>query len=304
MSINSQEILQSTEAEDLERTVVGTVELRAGDVGLLRDFYERGLGLTANGDDDSVDLADSQGRVLLRLDGSSAAGIAPLHRPAAGLFHVAYRYPTRAALAAAVNRAIEAGSDFQGASDHGVSEAIYLGDPEGNGIELYWDRPFENWPMDGDRPQMFSEPLDLAGLMAELPTEPVPTVADVGHIHLKASDLEPSTRFYLQTVGLGFRQTFPSAFFMAEGLYHHHVGANVWQSRGAPPSAPSEPGLSGFELRLHSGEAVEAAAERAERAGLDPVRDGEAVVIIDPDRTAVRLLSRRTDTSKENRTNG
>lgn len=273
-------------------TVVGTVELRAGDVGLLRDFYERALGLTASGDDERVELADSQGRVLLRLDGSSAVGAAPIRRPAAGLFHVAYRYPTRAELAAALDRAMEAKPQFQGASDHGVSEAIYLGDPEGNGIELYWDRSFSDWPIDGDSPGMYTRALDLGSLIAERPSESGPMLADVGHIHLKASELEPVTAFYREVIGLNLRQRHPGATFMAEGLYHHHVAANTWQSAGAKPSKRSDPGLAGFELRLESGKAVDAVAERAERAGLEPSRTAGELIVADPDGTLVSLSAR------------
>jgi catechol 2,3-dioxygenase len=282
----------SAAPDHLMDTVVGAVELRAGDAGLLRDFYESALGLTASGDGERIDLADAEGRILLRLDGESAVGAPPLRRPAAGLFHVAYRYPTRAALAAALDRAMKAAPEFQGASDHGVSEAIYLGDPEGNGIELYWDRPFEQWPMEGDSPGMFTKPLDLSSLLAELPAEPGPAVADVGHIHLKASDLSASTRFYLDLVGLDFRQTYPSAAFMAEGMYHHHVAANTWQSAGAAPSAADEPGLAGFELRLRSQDSVDAVAERAEQAGRQHRRSDGAVTIDDPDGSAITLLAR------------
>lgn len=287
---------QPTE-EELARlfdTVVGTVTLRVGDLGQVRSFYERALGLRAAEQGEVVELADAEGRVLLRLDATRSGGVRPPSTPHTGLYHTAFRFPDRAALGAAVLRAYEAGARFHGASDHGVSEAVYLEDAEGNGIELYRDRPYEEWPPgEPGRVGMFTAPLDVQALVREAGRRPAVATCDVGHIHLMVSDVERTMGFYRDVVGLDERQRFgPSAIFLAEGLYHHHVGANVWHSRGAPPAPANAPGLEGYELRLRSAEAVERAAERLAAAGVEVEREDGAVRFRDPDSIGVTLRSR------------
>ena len=275
-------------------TVVGAVTLRAGDLGLQRDFYERALGLTATEDGDAAELADARGRPLIKLDSSGSAGSAPLQTAHTGLFHTAFRYPDRASLAAAVIRMSEAEPEFQGASDHGVSEAVYFADAEGNGIELYRDRPYEEWPSaEPGSVARFTKPLDLRSLVADAAARDEVATCDVGHIHLMASDVDRTNAFYRDVVGLDERQRFgPQATFLAEGLYHHHLGANAWQSAGAPAAPASAPGLEAFELRLRSADAVEAAAARVEAAGVQVERTDTGVAFRDPDTNVVRLSVR------------
>jgi catechol 2,3-dioxygenase len=284
--------------EELERlfeTVVGTVTLRASELGRQREFYERAVGLTAREDGpDSVELADRDGRVLIRLDSSAAAGSEPVAQPHTGLFHNAFRYPDRAALGAAVARAIEIAPVVEGASDHGVSDAVYFRDPEGNGVELYRDRPYEEWPAaDAGRVGMFTRPLDLGALLAEAGDDEQPARCDIGHIHLQTADVERTAAFWRDVFGLDERQRFgPQAVFLAEGLYHHHIGANTWHSAGAGPLPPDRPGLDSFELRLRSAEAVDAAAGRLEAAGVEVTRDGDGAGFDDPDSNRVWIRSR------------
>ena len=179
----------------------------------------------------------------------------PSPRPAAGLFHTAFRFPTRAGLGGALERLRDAGIPLTGASDHGVSEALYLDDPDGNGVELYWDRPRDVWPE-----AMFSDPLPLEPLFEMAEQEPV---MDVGHVHYKAGDLDRVARFWLD---LGMEQTASlldqAAFFAADG-YHHHVGSNNWFSRGLPPQPDDLPGLERVVMRA---EGVEK-GERQEPCG-------------------------------------
>jgi catechol 2,3-dioxygenase len=275
-------------------TVVGAVTLRVADAGRQRDFYERAIGLSAGGNGDG-ELRDAEGRALVRMDDSSARGSEPLLVPHTGLFHTAFRYPDRPSLGAAVARAVEGRAVFQGASDHGVSEAVYFADAEGNGIELYRDRPYDEWPRaEPGRVAMFTHPLDVEALMAEAAQRPAVATCDVGHIHLMTADVERANTFWRDVVGLDERQRFgPSATFLAEGLYHHHLGANSWHSAGAPPAPVESPGLDAFELRLRSPDAVEAAAGRLEAAG-HPVERGEASVTFrDPDTNRVLLSARQ-----------
>lgn len=281
--------------EHLADAVVGVVTLRAGDIDLLTDFYATALGLTPvpNGDPAVVELTEAGGATLLRLDATNAAGARPVAAPRAGLFHTAFRFADRSTLGACLVRAVDAGAAFEGASDHAVSEAVYFHDAEGNGIELYRDRPFDEWPIGADGAiGMVTEPLDVQALAREAGDTTRPTACDVGHIHLKASEVGRTAEFYSELIGLDVRAWYgSSAAFLAEGLYHHHLGANSWQSRGASPLAPGEPGLDGFELRLRDPARVEAAAERLEPTA--PVERIDAGVrVVDPDGTQVSLISR------------
>ena len=167
-------------------------------------------------------------------------------RPAAGLFHTALRFSTREALGAALKRVAAAGIRLTGASDHGVSEALYLDDPDGNGIELYWDRPREVWPK-----AMFSEPLPLEPLL-EIAAEG--GTLDIGHVHYKAPEIGAARDFWLN---LGMSETasiLDQATFLAADGYHHHVGANVWFSNGKPPQPRDLPGLERVVIRASGAE--------------------------------------------------
>ena len=283
------------ELEHLADTVVGTVTLRAADLGRQRAFYERAIGLEARNEGPSgVELADADGRVLIRLDSTAARGSAPFAQPHTGLFHNAFRYPDRAALGAAVRRTLELAPVFEGASDHGVSDAVYFRDPEGNGVELYRDRPYEEWPVAGEgKVGMYTRPLDLAALVDDAADDGLPARCDIGHIHLQTADVDATAAFWRDVFGLDERQRFgPQAVFLAEGLYHHHLGANTWHSLGAGPAPADRPGLDAFELRLRSAERVDAAGARLEEAGVKLVANSEHVTFEDPDSNRVLIRAR------------
>jgi catechol 2,3-dioxygenase len=286
-------------AEELDHlfdTVVGTVALRVGDLDLQRRFYADAIGLELrDGADPAItELSDAEGRVLVRLDSSRSAGSRPVSPRHTGLFHMALRYGDRASLGAAAARAIQAGAALGGASDHLVSEAVYLADAEGNGIELYRDRPFEEWPRSDDgRIGMDTLPLDLRALLSEAAPAAGVATADVGHIHLRTADVHAGAAFYRDLVGLEVRQLLGGqAAFLAEGLYHHHVGMNSWHSAGGRPVPEDRPGLDSYELRLQSAERVEAAVQRLEDAGTEVERGDGTISFLDPDRTRVVLSSR------------
>jgi catechol 2,3-dioxygenase len=208
-------------------TAVDSVDLRVDDLDQAVAFYRDVVGLEAAG----ASLRVPGGAELVRLSADGVTGPSP--RRATGLFHTAFRFPTRGDLAAALRRVAGSRAAFTGASDHGVSEALYLDDPAGNGVELYWDRPREVWPDD-----MYTAPLDLqdlAGAGGEAAAAPAGT--DVGHVHLKVSDLVSSTDFYVADLGLDVMHRYgDQASFLAVDGYHHHVGLNTWYSLGA--SAP------------------------------------------------------------------
>jgi catechol 2,3-dioxygenase len=241
---------------------IGSVALAVSDVGRSADFYERVLGLPLiERDEHSARLgADSQ-RAALAL--SDIAAPTPLPPGATGLYHVAWLHPDRAALAETVRRVAAARWPFEGASDHGVSEALYLSDPDGLGIEIYADRPRELWarPAGGRGVEMVTLPLDLDDLLAQFSDEPAPALSPdtaVGHVHLKVADVPRAAAFYRDALGLEEQAQLPSAAFLAAGGYHHHVGLNSWQSQGAAAAPDSAPGLRGIEFELSDAAALDA----------------------------------------------
>ncbi len=212
--------------------------LRVGDLDAMLGFYRDLLGLELLGTEDRrAKLAPGQRAFELQLIEDADAPTRP--RPSVGLYHWALLLPERASLARIVRRLMDAGTRFQGFADHGVSEAAYLADPEGNGVELYRDRAPETWPRAGAEIAMITEPLDLDGLLAAA-SEPAPLDAGtrLGHIHLHVPGLDEAGRFY-RALGLRVTQSsYPGALFLAAGDYHHHVGLNTWAgARRAPPDA-------------------------------------------------------------------
>jgi catechol 2,3-dioxygenase len=241
---------------------ISSVHLDVSDLPRSIDFYERTLGLPLiSRDEHHAWLGPDPRHPALAL--SDIAAPTPLPPGATGLYHVAWLHPTRAALAETVRRVAGARWPFEGASDHGVSEALYLSDPDGLGIEIYVDRPREQWqrPPGGHGVTMVTLPLDLDDLLAQSTTEPAAVVAPhtgIGHVHLKVSDVPRTAAFYRDALGLEEQAQLPSAAFLAAGGYHHHVGANSWQSRGAGPAPDSAPGLRRVEFELSDTDALDA----------------------------------------------
>jgi catechol 2,3-dioxygenase len=267
---------------------IGSVALAVSDVGRSADFYERVLGLPLiERDDRSARLGGDSRRAALVL--SDIAAPTPLPPGATGLYHVAWLHPDRAALAETVRRVAGARWPFEGASDHGVSEALYLSDPDGLGIEIYADRPRELWarPAGGRGVEMVTLPLDLDDLLAQFSDEPAPALSPdtaVGHVHLKVADVPRAAAFYRDALGLEEQAQLPSAAFLAAGGYHHHVGLNSWQSQGAAAAPDSAPGLRGIEFELGDAAALDALertladAETASPNSLARGGDGELTV--------------------------
>ena len=212
-------------------------------------FYRDTLGLVARQPDAhtlTLHFAANTPAVITFTEDPSA--LEPTER-IAGLFHIAILVPDRPTLAAVLARLIEHRQPIEGLSDHGVSEAIYLADPDGNGLEIYRDRPRAEWPVDGDRVAMFTGGVDARALLRELPVPPTAAPlahATFGHIHLSVTAIEPAKKFYMGELGLAIRQdSYPGALFMAADGYHHHVAVNTW-GHPSPRSAPRFTGLTGF----------------------------------------------------------
>ncbi len=238
-------------------THIGYVHLKVRDLARMADFYIEKLGFR---------IAATEAHHTIHL---SAHGELPPHlsltqiphaplppRRSTGLYHLAIRFPTRRALARAFRHLIESEVHFQGFSDHKVSEAIYFADPEGNGVEIYADKPREQWPRNNGAIEMTTTALDIHNLLAEITDADVPFTgidpdADVGHVHLKVSSLHRAQAFYHRLIGMHVTQrTYPGALFFAAGDYHHHIGANIWLSAGAPPAPSHTTGLLAFSIHI------------------------------------------------------
>lgn len=232
-------------------THIGAVHLHASQPSTLATFYQHTLGMELLGEAGETLLLGVSGRPLLGIHPASQPPVSGRHT---GLYHLALLYPSRLALARAFRRLVNLRSNVQGASDHGVSEAIYLADPEGNGLELYCDRPPEEWPRGADGSlQMFTHALDLEGLLSEdnaATSRPhVDPYTRVGHVHLHVAALTDSLQFYTNLIGLNQVQRYGnSAVFVSAGGYHHHIGMNTWQGVGAPQPPKGSPGLAWFEI--------------------------------------------------------
>jgi catechol 2,3-dioxygenase len=258
----------------------GAVRLRAADPDREREFYERVIGLRDLGETGGASRLGADSAPVVELEASPAA---PPRPPATtGLFHLAILVPDRLALAHALLRIAGAGWRLTGASDHLVSEALYLNDPEGNGIEIYRDRPQSEWRYDGGELQMATLPLDLDGLLAEgRASEPpqggMPAGTRIGHVHLNVADLGDTEAFYSGLLGFDVTvRTYPGALFLSTGGYHHHLGTNTWAGPGASAPPEGSRGLAWFELVADDPSAVDETRARLAEAGTDvePVAGG------------------------------
>ncbi|WP_210527343.1 VOC family protein [Rubellimicrobium arenae] len=244
----------STASAPLE---IGRVALTVNDLAGTGSFYQRALGLERLGGDGGVALYGAGDRRLLELrEDRSARRRSPRE---AGLFHTAFLLPSRKALGRWLLHAAGTKVPVQGASDHLVSEAIYLSDPEGNGIEIYADRPRDAWPREGNSIRMSTDPLDLQNLAeaADGPWTGAPEGTVVGHVHLQVGAVPEAEAFYHDTLGFDIVTHYPGASFLGSGGYHHHLGANTWNSRGAARRTYPSTGLADLEI-LAEGPALEA----------------------------------------------
>jgi catechol 2,3-dioxygenase len=266
------------------------------DLGASRQFYEQAIGLQASDrDDGTVALAAQDGQPLVVLHGDSAAP--RLDRRATGLFHLAILLPSRLDLAFALARLAEARWPLDGASDHLVSEALYLSDPDGNGIEIYRDRPRDEWPYENGALQMSTLPLDLRNVLSELsqatgaqPTAPAGTT--IGHVHLQVADIPEAEAFYNGVLGFDVMvRGYPGALFVSAGGYHHHIGLNTWHSAGSGPPAPGSVGLRHYEVRLPDEQQLAAVLARVRAAGIGTADVPGGTLVRDPSGNGVLLTA-------------
>jgi catechol 2,3-dioxygenase len=266
---------------------MGAVRLMVSDLNRARAFYEQAIGLRASETEDGgLTLAAEDGGPLVELYGDAAARA--LDRRATGLFHLAILLPSRRDLALALVRLAQARWPLDGASDHLVSEAIYLSDPDGNGIEIYRDRPRSEWRHAGDQLEMATLPLDLDDVLGELSTEDgfqalAPAGTAMGHVHLQVADLAEAETFYSEVLGFDVMvRLYPGALFVSAGGYHHHLGLNIWNSRGAAPPPPGSVGLRSFEVVVPDSDELQRVLARAEAAGIGVQDTGSGALMRDP----------------------
>jgi catechol 2,3-dioxygenase len=293
MAATRTSLTSSTLVDHIER-----VDLRVRDIGASLAFYRDVVGLeVAERSETRAALRAPDGPVILTLDSEGVT--APAERRATGLFHVAIRLPTRPALGDALARLASAGMGI-GAGDHLVSEALYIDDPDGNGVELYRDRPEDQWPEpQGDMiVPMATLPVDLEAVLAEgrgqdAVGQPAAEGTDIGHVHLQVSDVGETTRFYVEVLGLDLiaRMGAQAGFFSSNG-YHHHVGANTWNSRHGSPAGKEHAGLERVLFAVSGSSELETLQLRlAEYGHQAEERDGE-LVVADPDQIELRFTAK------------
>jgi catechol 2,3-dioxygenase len=271
---------------------LGPVRLEINDLAASLEYYEKVLGLRViRRDGPSVQLGPyGEDRTVVELTERAGAEPAP-YTGRLGLYHFAILLPTRAALARFVTHLGELGA-HAGMSDHGVSEAFYLRDPDGLGIEVYADRPRSEWPVRRGALGMVNAPIQTPDLIAAGGGKPwtgMPEGTVIGHVHLHVGALDEASRFFHAALGLDEVARMPGALFLSAGGYHHHLGTNIWAGNAARPK-PGDARLLEWTMMLPPDDA-EAAARSVETAGYSVGRDGSDWVLTDPWDTRFRLTA-------------
>jgi catechol 2,3-dioxygenase len=264
-------------------TRMGSVHLTVSELGRSLDYYQRVVGLQVHDRDNGTARLGAGGEDLLVLYEQAGAEPAPRNT---GLFHFALLLPSRHDLARWLAHAIQDQVALEGLSDHLVSEAIYLRDPDWHGIEIYRDRPRAEWERDGDYVKMATIPLDVRGVLSALDGgesafEQMPRDTTMGHVHLQVADIPSTEAFSTERLGLDLQARYGAqATFLSADGYHHHLGANTWNSRGASPPPPGSAALRHFTVLLPDDDELDRVAARFPGAEPDP--DGGGIAVKDP----------------------
>ncbi|EAF2792476.1 TPA: VOC family protein [Listeria monocytogenes] len=239
-------------AEISEELRLGEVILNVGHLKEMAGFYQEVIGLKLLEENErmvrlGVSGSDEALLVLKKIDNAVVPEV-----PRIGLFHTAFLLPTRESLADVLLHLAKSGYPIDGAGDHAYSEALYLHDIEGNGIEIYADRPKAEWMRDGDgNLPMVTEQVDVDSLLQIATDEPftgMPNGTIIGHVHLQVADADKAEQFYKEVLGMNLTTAIPSARFFAAGDYHHHIGSNVWAGRNLELLQENETGLAWFTI--------------------------------------------------------
>ena len=272
---------------------IGAIGLIARDLDLLANYYRDLLGLTVLERNSRLARLGVGGTTLIEIEHRPEAK--PDDPAQAGLYHTAFLMPTRQDHARWVMHIARNQTPISGASDHGVSEAFYLDDPEGNGIEVYNDRPPQSWNWENGLVNMPTKQLDVEAILREIDpakaTYPAaPEGLRIGHVHLRVGNIERAEEFYRGAVGLDLTRRRGGATFMSSGGYHHHVGANVWHSDGAGLRDSDRAGLAWFSMEAVDKTTLDAAIARL-NGGHAPVNAiAGGIETADPFGTRVRFV--------------
>ncbi len=271
-------------------TQLGYVHLIVSNLRTSVDFYQHSLGFTLHRQEQDRAYFGAGGTDLLVLTEVPGAVRLP-HRT--GLYHFAILVPSRLDLARSLHNLIDTETAIQGGADHLVSEAIYLTDPDGNGIEIYRDRPRSQWIYKKNQLQMATDPLDYKGLLSELDVTPerwddLPPKTRLGHMHLHVAHLQEAQEFYNKVIGFELMLNYGgSAAFLSAGGYHHHLGINTWNGVGVPPPPLDSVGLRYFSIQLPSQNEMEKLATRINSADIFFEQREEGVFVRDPSQNGV-----------------
>ena len=273
---------------------LGHVRLQVSDLARSLDYYTTVLGLQPRATTASTAALHADGEESPLVELVEQRGSAPLRANSRlGLYHFAILLPDRAALGRFLAHLVRIGARL-GASDHLVSEALYLRDPDGLGIEVYADRPRSTWRWTNGELAMATEPLDTAGVIAAgegAPWTGMPTGTVMGHLHLHVGDIDTASRFYHDALGLDPTVwSYPGALFLSAGGYHHHLGVNTWAGRAAPAS-DDEARLLEWRMILPNPNEADAAAGRLRAAGHDVAASPDGWLASDPWGTRLRLAT-------------
>jgi len=274
-------------------TQVGPVTLRVANAERSLAWYREMIGLEVIEQTRERIALGAGGKTFLVLD--VKPGTTPRPEDTTGLYHFAILVPDRPALAAVLARIAQAGARL-GASDHLVSEALYIWDPDGNGNEVYRDRARTEWTWENGFVKMATIPLDLRNLLGDLKpgaeNKPVPAATRMGHVHLQVGDLAEAKRFYGDL--FGFQQTAGrgGAIFLSAGGYHHHLGCNIWHSDHRPPPPANAAGLEEFTVELPDAASLAAAKARFAAAGVQTEAAPGGFRVRDPWGIAMRVVLR------------
>ena len=272
---------------------LGHVSLQVSDITRSLAYYQDVLGLRVLDRAGAVVKLGSPGSDQLLVELTEVAGTQPVSRHVRlGLYHFALLLPSREALGSFVRHLSTIGVQ-PGASDHLVSEALYLRDPDGLGIEVYADRPRDTWRVEARQLTMASNPLDLADLVraaSGTPWKGMPEGTVMGHVHLHVGDIDQAAAFYHAALGLDkVVWQYPGALFMSAGGYHHHLGVNIWAGQGAVPAGATDARLLSWDMVLPAQADVAAVAASLESCGFEVTHDGDDRLARDPWGTLVRL---------------
>ncbi|HZO74945.1 MAG TPA: VOC family protein [Ktedonobacteraceae bacterium] len=277
---------QSTSKSIHPDTRIGTATLRVAQLDRSLHFYEDVLGFRRlEQTPEKVVIGAEDMTPLLVL--TEEPGAQPQPRQFAGVYHIAILLPSRAELGQLLARMIEAGIEI-GQGDHLVSEALYISDPDAIGLELYRDRPSDTWHWSEEkRVQMASNPVDLEGMLAEGEQSShswtgLPAGTRIGHMHLRVGDIAQAEHFYHTILGFDITAQVPGALFVSAGGYHHHIGLNTWESRGAGPAPAHTAGLRSFEVLLPDREALKEVQARLTAAQIPFQEEATSITVADP----------------------